>query len=348
MQQHDVQSDLLQEVIEEFINTGKMPVPTVFRAHHAERIPEINDLQARQLLQYQGGAYKVPLSEFQKSKFWPRERRIANKILGKLKSLYRSDPTRFEFPANLALPGDEPGLVALDISRVTYYLKEAGFLRADPRFDATGKCEALAPDESVLLFDDIDAKLADQLKVSKRYQELKSGTSPFSSLIGFPVQTAESAKSSRSVMSVNDLWKQIEKDCGDSKLQFARRINFVKGTYAREVIFRDIAHAQGCLMNGFYKPATILAGGVIEELLRQYLISKGYPPKPKKESFHEYIEACREHGLIKRALVHLTGGVKDFRNLVHLKEESSRRHAISRSAAAGAIHAIFTLAHDFE
>lgn len=344
MEQKETRSDLLLEVIEEFINTGKTPNPVVFRADHAERIKEIDDLEARQLLQYGDGGYKVPLIEFQKSKLWPRERRIANKILKKLKGLYRDDPLKTEFPMSLAAPDEEPGVDALDVRRAAYYLHEAGFLKCSPRLDAAGKCEAIAPSERVLHHDDIDAKIADNEKAKRSYQQLRSGES-------FPAHKAAAPaapKVGKSMPSMKELWDQIEKDCGDSKVKFGRSINFVKDKYAREAIFRDIAHAQGCLKSGFYKPAAILAGGVVEELLRRYLIHKGFPPKPREATFHLYIDACQEHGLIKRALVRVTGSVQDFRNLVHLKEETSKRHAISRSTAAGMIHAIFTLSHDFQ
>lgn len=344
MKQEEAQSDLLQEVIESFINTGKTPNPMVFRANHAERIREIDDLERRQLLQHSNGGYKVPLAEFQKSRLWPRERRIANKILKKLQALYKADPLKSEFPMDSAIPDDEPGVGALDIRRAAYYLCEAGFLRFDPRFDASDKCEAIAPCEKVLHHDDIDAKIADNEKERRGYQKLRAGrTSPT-----LKEKIFETPLAGKSMSGMKESWDQIRKTCGDSKRQFAKRINFVKDKYARDAIFRDIAHAQGCLMSGFYKPAAILAGGVIEELLRRYLIHKGFPPKPKEAKFHLYIEACQQHGLIKRALVRIAGSVQDFRNLVHLKEETSKRHAISKSAAAGMIHAIFTLANDFQ
>jgi DNA-binding Lrp family transcriptional regulator len=66
-------------------------------------------------------------------------------------------------------------------------------------------------------------------------------------------------------------WKNIEKEYGVSKRAFGKKINFVKDDFKRRVIFRDIEQAYFLAFNGFSKPAVILAGGVIEELLRLYL-----------------------------------------------------------------------------
>ena len=142
-------------------------------------------------------------------------------------------------------------------------------------------------------------------------------------------------------------WKEIERQFGTSKKEFGKRINFIKPNYKREVIFRDIDHAFGCYQNGFYKPAVVLAGGVIEELLRCYLESKGINPKNK--TFNNCIEVCRNNKeLIQRpCLINLSNSVRDFRNLVHLEKEESKRYAISGSTAIGAISAVFTVANDF-
>lgn len=141
-------------------------------------------------------------------------------------------------------------------------------------------------------------------------------------------------------------WKEIERQFGTSKREFGKRINFIKPNYKREVIFRDIDHAFGYYQNGFYKPAVVLAGGVIEELLRCYLESKGINPGNK--TFNDCLKVCTDNKLIERpCLINLSNSVRDFRNLVHLKKEDSKRYAISGSTAIGAISAIFTVANDF-
>ncbi|MFA5793728.1 MAG: hypothetical protein WC980_01465 [Candidatus Brocadiia bacterium] len=140
-------------------------------------------------------------------------------------------------------------------------------------------------------------------------------------------------------------WPEIESHFGKSKKEFGKKINFVKPNYKRTVIFRDIDHAFGCYQNGFYKPAVVLAGGVLEEVLRCYLESKGV--KPENNNFVTYIKTCETRGFLKRACAGLGDSVRGFRNLVHINNEEQSKHAISKSTALGAISAIFTVANDF-
>ncbi|MFC1903234.1 hypothetical protein ACFLX4_04120, partial [Chloroflexota bacterium] len=65
-------------------------------------------------------------------------------------------------------------------------------------------------------------------------------------------------------------WKAIENDFDITKRSFGKKINFVSGNYQRSIIFRDVEHSFVLANLGFSKPAVILAGGVIEELLRLY------------------------------------------------------------------------------
>ena len=59
---------------------------------------------------------------------------------------------------------------------------------------------------------------------------------------------------------------------GISKKELGRRINFVKDSFQRNIIFRDIEHEYVLEKKGFSKPTVILAGAVIEDLLRLYMI----------------------------------------------------------------------------
>jgi hypothetical protein len=69
-------------------------------------------------------------------------------------------------------------------------------------------------------------------------------------------------------------WKDIEKEYDISKRAFGKKINFVKEDFKRKIIFRDIEQAYFLASNGFCKPAVILAGGVIEELLTPSPLSR--------------------------------------------------------------------------
>jgi hypothetical protein len=140
-------------------------------------------------------------------------------------------------------------------------------------------------------------------------------------------------------------WKGIERDYDVSKRGFSRKINFVGDSFRRKIIFRDVAQAYVLAKSGFPKPAVILSGSVVEELLRLYLIHKGVALKAN--SFDYYIKTCVENKLLKSAIHRLTDSVRHFRNLVHLQQEDSKRWTISKATAIGAVSSIFTIVNDF-
>jgi hypothetical protein len=143
----------------------------------------------------------------------------------------------------------------------------------------------------------------------------------------------------------NNTWKDIEKDFDVSKQTLGKKIRFVTDPFKRRIIFRDIEQAYILSGSGFSKPALILAGGVIEELLRIYLESKHLTPPAN--TFDSYIRTCEANRLLKLAIHRLTDSVRQFRNLIHLEKESSSRFTISKATAKGAVSSIFTIANDF-
>jgi hypothetical protein len=140
-------------------------------------------------------------------------------------------------------------------------------------------------------------------------------------------------------------WKDIEKDFDISKRVFGKKISFVTNPFKRKIIFRDIQQAHILAASGFSKPAIIMAGSVIEELLRIFLVSKGITPQAK--TFDSYIRTCEANGLLKSAIHRLTDSVRFFRNLVHLEKEDSPKATISKATAKGAVASIFTIVNDF-
>lgn len=148
------------------------------------------------------------------------------------------------------------------------------------------------------------------------------------------------------LIDIDSAWKEIEKEYDISKKVFEQRIGFVKEQFKREVIFRDVAQAFLLAHCGFNKPAIILAGGIIEELLRLYLEVKNIPPL--SNTLDSYIKACEESRLLKNAISRLADSVRQFRNIVHLENERSAKHTISKATAKGAVAGIFTIANDFE
>ncbi len=152
-------------------------------------------------------------------------------------------------------------------------------------------------------------------------------------------------RESEITMHTTSVWNYIKADYDISKKSFGRKINFIKDVHIRKIIFRDIEHAYLLSRNGFAKPAVILAGGVIEELLRQFLKSKHVTPKEK--TFNGYIKACEDNRLLRTGISKLSDSARDFRNLVHLAKEKSARFTLSKPAAKGAVSSIFIIADDF-
>ena len=146
------------------------------------------------------------------------------------------------------------------------------------------------------------------------------------------------------VRSSKDNWETIKSEYGISKRDFGKKINFVSDSFKRKVIFRDVEHAFVLASEGFAKPAVILAGGVIEELLRLYLKHKNIAAAGN--TFNEYIKTCEQNKLLQTGIGKLSDSAREFRNFVHLSKEISKKHSITKAAAKGAVSSIFTIAND--
>lgn len=153
------------------------------------------------------------------------------------------------------------------------------------------------------------------------------------------------SKSDCMVKIKNTVWQDIKNDYGIDKRALGKN-SFITDEFKRKIIFRDIEQAYLLSSSGFYKPAVILSGGVIEELLRLYLHTKAI--KADKNNFDCYIKACQDSGLLKSAIHRLTDSVRYFRNYVHIVKEISSRDTISKPIAKGAVASIFTVVNDFE
>jgi hypothetical protein len=204
---------------------------------------------------------------------------------------------------------------------------EAGFQQNDSAYDAFLKFESL--EQSMEQFFVRQAPLSNANK--KQPRQIKSPLTR---------QSLEMQK------QFSETWDDIRNDFDMSKRTFGKKIHFVTDEYKRRVIFRDVEQAYWLAKNGFCKPAVVLAGSIIEELLRLYLENKNV--KPSKNTFDEYVKACENSRLLKSAISRLSDSVRHFRNLVHLENEKSQKYAISKSTAHGAVSSIFTIANDFE
>lgn len=147
-------------------------------------------------------------------------------------------------------------------------------------------------------------------------------------------------------LHLNDkIWNLIEVDFGISKKSFGKKINFVKDSFKRKIIFRDIEQAYILAKIGFSKPSVILAGSIIEELLREYLLYKGIPLS--SNTFEYYIRTCSDSKLLKKIISHLSTSLRYFRNTVHIEEEINMEGTITKATANGIVSFIFTIANNF-
>jgi len=142
-----------------------------------------------------------------------------------------------------------------------------------------------------------------------------------------------------------DAWNRIKNEFGISKHSFGRKIYFIKDEFKRKIIFRDVSNTYLLVEKGFNKSAVILAGSIIEELLRLYLCSKNI--HPSKNKFNEYINLCESKGILKKGISQLSDSVRYFRNIVHLKNEKSSKYIISKAAAKNALSSIFIIVNNF-
>jgi hypothetical protein len=189
------------------------------------------------------------------------------------------------------------------------------------------------------LLDELERHPEDVLNVpTPSNEEVKTvkATQPTSSLEQETLLSATSGKEN---------WKAIESEFGINKKSFGIKIKFITNPFKRIIIFRDVEQAFVLASLGFSKPAVILAGSVIEEILRLYLECKNI--SPISDNFDGYIRTCEQHGLLKDSVSRLSHSVRQFRNLVHLSVEENKKHTLTKATAIGAVSSIFTIANDF-
>ncbi len=142
-----------------------------------------------------------------------------------------------------------------------------------------------------------------------------------------------------------DIWKQIFDEYGITKRSFGKKINFVKDKRKRNIIFRDVEDAYKLVKSGFAKPAIILAGGIIEELLHSFILFKGITPPTDK--FFSYVETCEKNNLLNIGANRLSDSARYFRNLVHIEREFTSNTSPSLSMASNVVSAIFIIVNEF-
>ena len=189
---------------------------------------------------------------------------------------------------------------------------------------------------------------SDEVRQNSYRRNLRRRAIDLLSIIRTWEATGFEAEKDSEPLAASDLkanWKDISKQFGITKIVFGKRMSFITDPFKRTIIFRDVEQAFVLASLGFSKPAVILAGSVIEELLRLYLGYKNIPPL--SNTFDGYIKTCQQNGLLKDSVSRLSDVVRQFRNLVHLSAEETHKDTISKATAIGAVSSIFTIANDF-
>ena len=143
-----------------------------------------------------------------------------------------------------------------------------------------------------------------------------------------------------------DVWKEIENEFHLTKRAVGKKLNFIKSSKKKKILFRDIEHSYYLSKYGSAKPAIILAGGVIEELLKSHLEHKNINTNNK--SFDDIIKLCKEHdSFLDIANLQLSDSARLFRNYVHIDKETKSKLKISSPMSSSAVSTIFTVISNF-
>lgn len=307
-----------------------------FRADNEQFIPELDQLERLGYLERRDDLYSINiLALAYLSKENPDARSIVQKcgfVFALLQDNYRTNLGEKILVPNIAR---RTGLSVDDVELTLRFIMQASILGIYSKV-------FVVPSESILKYKSFEDILKEQEERDKRrYKQSPKSRELLHTLPKYPVeqQTLLSATSGK----VN--WKAIESEFGITKKGFGIKIKFVAGPFKRTIIFRDVEQAFVLASLGFSKSSVILAGSVIEELLRLYLECKNI--SPISDNFDGYIRTCEQHGLLKDSVSRLSHSVRQFRNLVHLSAEENKKHTLSKATAIGAVSSIFTIASDF-
>ncbi|MFC1495328.1 hypothetical protein ACFL6W_08610, partial [Thermodesulfobacteriota bacterium] len=322
--------NLLRELMLQVLSNPAGVDALKFRADHEYYLEDIDELENSVYINKENNKYEInllTLSEFKDEDQWVgRMLDTCARVFLKLRKLYKESPGE-----NFRL---DQVLYKLDIPskkvrRALVFLTQAPIWSSYTKDLINTSQVFISPDENILKYKTLD-------DVITQLRQWASDSYPHSKKTLFVLKEKEKMKNPAPEKpsikpKSKDVWSDIANDYDISKRMFGKKINFVDDRFKRQILFRDVEHAYILANLGFSKPAVILAGGVIEELLSLYLQHKNI--KPNRNTFNAYIQACETHGLLKRAIQRLTDSLRHFRNLVHLSNEKTKRETISKAAA---------------
>jgi len=311
-----------------------------FRADNEQYLSEIDQLEHFGYMERKNDRYFMkPLAFAQLAKENPDASsmvHICSLVFALLRSMYKDNPgqkiTVPDIAKNTGLSEDNVRVALTIIIQTPILGSYASDLTTGDAF--------IAPSENILKYKSFEDILQEMQEwAERRNNQYRESKQPPHTTPEYPVEQ----KIALSASKTN--WEAIKIEYGVTKMRFGKRINFIKDPFKRTIIFRDVEQASILASQDFPKPAVILAGSVIEELLRLYLEYRNI--SPLSDSFDGYIRTCEQHELLKDSVSRLSHSVRQFRNLVHLSAEKTKKHTISKATAIGAVSSIFTIANDF-
>jgi hypothetical protein len=335
---------LLLDIFSSCLNSTTSINRSRFRADNEEFIPNLDKLERDGYLVRSGNEYSVTLLALI---HLAEQNTNAQNFLKKCDAIFTYLKTSYKDNLEKSVPVSEISQkIALSEDDVAMALK---FMVQAPTSlgystNAANRIESVSPSEGILRYKSFYEVVRQQEEWEKLRESQDSRQKrPTHIKLDSPTEQEITASADSKAN-----WNAIERQFGVSKISFGIRINFATDPFRRLIIFRDVGHAYALAAAGFSKPAVILAGSVIEELLRLYLEHKGITiQKPLKKDFNGYIQTCIQNKLLKDSVSRLSDSVRGFRNLVHLSAEETKKHTISKATAIGAVSSIFTIASDF-
>lgn len=330
------EKEIIELVVAEYLSSGQAPLRDRFRADHPDEFDSLDQLESSQVLKCDSeGRYEVGVRLIRRTRFWLKEKELAEQLLRVLAGWYR-DNLRLPISRELLLVPLGPIRSQDKLDRAVRYLNDVSFLSGFTR-SPNGEIISVAASEQVLRHKSIEDKIDAE---SRSYYKAFGGSkSPAQNKIEIAQLLGQSPRR----RSVKDDWAPISQHYGLSRKQVIRKLRFIGSITTKRALLRDIVHAHGCLEHHFYKSALVLSGGVIEEIIRQKLISCKVDAGA---SFSDHIKNARESKIFKNSIASLSDSIRDFRNHVHVAKESEKKHAISRATASIAVSAIFTVLND--
>ena len=313
-----------------------------YRAQHEELLDSLDELQRLGLLRREQDRYWVTFQGLLLLKDDKSRVLLQNceRIFQELRNHYKSNPRKRLLVTELAQLANVTFRQAAEC--LGYMCESYSLGSHTTEFDNPSEA-FIEPAETILRHKSFREIISESISLKQKHQ-----TSSRKSRLLYSTSHGDREGNSATNFAgfnPNQAWKGIRREYEMDKKAFSNKIAFVSDPFKKEIIFRDVAQAFELAKAGFSKPAVILAGSVVEELLRLFLELKG--AHPANNTFDAYIRACAETRLLKSAIHRLTDSVRHFRNLVHLQNEELPRHTISKATAKGAVASIFTIVNDF-